>query len=482
LIVLLRTVAVVWGAFLLLAGVRAGRGAAGTFFLLAGLVVGLLTTASVSYLLAFAVGLLIFAGGMAAYVYVPRLGTALAMVWPFPAVFAAYLYFSGSFDRNLPLAIGLLVAGVLLGALLPRIALAVLSSALATVLLFSGLPLDAGFASVIAVAVAGVLWQVLVLPRLWALKPSTGESERKPSRSQLWLGSLKWGSAVLAAGAVVVAITVPRYDTTTVPEPDRLTELAAERGLDRPGLVFSSYNNFYLSGRPLPVALVSAGSGLWSRLTLFPIGRSPMRAIGSMRAVKSEDELASMRRAATITSKAFEEIRPLIRPGVNEAEIAQRILDAFRDHGATGVAFESVVGSGANAVLPHYSKNDQVMREGLVVIDIGCSVDSYASDMTRTFPVSGEFTQEQRELVDIVIAAGDAARERLRAGAPMSDVDEAARDVIDEAGFGSYFTHRVGHHVGLNVHDPGNDPLAAGMVVTIEPGIYVPAGADVDPA
>jgi Xaa-Pro aminopeptidase len=189
-----------------------------------------------------------------------------------------------------------------------------------------------------------------------------------------------------------------------------------------------------------------------------------------------------MRRAAAITSQAFASIAPLIRPGINESEIADAIIASFQEQGATGVAFHSIVGSGRNATLPHYGKNNAVMTDGLVVIDIGCSVDGYASDMTRTFAVTGALSPEARELVDTVNAAGDAARARLKSGATMSELDRAAREVIEDAGYGPYFLHGVGHHVGLDVHDPHMNTLEAGMVITIEPGIYISEGSDVDPA
>jgi Xaa-Pro dipeptidase len=115
-----------------------------------------------------------------------------------------------------------------------------------------------------------------------------------------------------------------------------------------------------------------------------------------------------------------------------------------------------------------------------VVIDIGCSVDNYASDMTRTFSVTGEYSEAHRHLIETVIEAGDAARAALGPGVTLEQVDSAAREVIEEQGFGRFFVHRVGHPVGLNVHDPGRSPLEPGMVVTIEPGIYIPDGADVD--
>ena len=187
-----------------------------------------------------------------------------------------------------------------------------------------------------------------------------------------------------------------------------------------------------------------------------------------------------MRRAATITASAFRAVAPLIRPGANERELEAAILAAYRDGGATGVAFKSIVGSGANAVLPHYQENDDELQRGLVVIDIGCSVDGYASDLTRTFPVSDEWSAEQRRLLDAVLAAKEEARAALRPGASMRALSRRAHETIKEAGFGPFFIHGLGHHVGVEVHDAHVDELAAGMTVTIEPGIYIPAGSEID--
>jgi len=254
-------------------------------------------------------------------------------------------------------------------------------------------------------------------------------------------------------------------------------------GLARPGFVLGAQNCFYLFGRPFPVALAGPGSEVTRRLAVLAVGASPGQAITAARAVKSADELARMRRAAAITASAFEAIAPLVRPGTNEREIDAAITAAYVAGGANGRAFASVVGSGPNAVLPHYMANDAELRDGLVVIDIGCSVDGYASDMTRTFPVRVTFTVAEKKLVDIVLDAKEQARKALKPGARMRDLNKLAHDIIDKAGFGKYFIHGLGHHVGLDVHDPGaSGPLEAGMVVTLEPGIYVPAGAAVDEA
>ena len=151
-------------------------------------------------------------------------------------------------------------------------------------------------------------------------------------------------------------------------------------------------------------------------------------------------------------------------------------------YGAPVPSFEPIVGSGANATLPHYSRNNGVLRRGFVVIDIGCMVNGYAADMTRTFPVGGVCSPAQRKLLDVVAAAKGAAERILKPGVTMRQLDDAARRVIKTAGFGKYFTHSVGHGVGIDVHDPTPETLAADMVITLEPGIYIPHGAGVDPA
>jgi Xaa-Pro aminopeptidase len=124
----------------------------------------------------------------------------------------------------------------------------------------------------------------------------------------------------------------------------------------------------------------------------------------------------------------------------------------------------------------HYSANDKLLQEGeLVVIDYAAAVGGYASDVTRTLPASGMFTPEQRKLYEIVLEANLAAIEATRPGATYAEVHRAARAVISRAGYQDYFLHGIGHHLGIDVHDPTPDgPLMPGMVLTIEPGIYLP--------
>ena len=476
-----RLAVVVWAVVMLGAGAKLPRAVVATILMLVGLGLGFFSVGAVSIPLALVVAWLVVAVGMALYVVAPRLIMALAMTWPLPALYGVHLFLSGSFDRSLSLAVGLMLAGVVLGAIFPRRGLVLLSVATGTVLLFAAVPLDARVTKILSVAASGVLWQVFALKawrpegyRRWA------GSRRRPARRDVWMSSVGWAAVVLAVGVVLVAFTAPIYDADGVVDRARLDVMAGSGELTRPGVVFGKLNNYYLSGKAFPLALVGEDAGPLMRLACPFTGRDVSGFIRDMRAVKSDTELAAMRRAAAITSAAFEDIRPLIRPEVSEADIDRAIRESFARNGATGIAFSGIVGSGANAVLPHYQKNDAEMTAGLVVIDIGSAVDGYASDMTRTFSVTGSYGEAERLLIETVISAGDAARAVLAPGATMKMVDQASRRVISDAGFGRFYTHSVGHHVGLNVHDPGRDPLEPGMVVTIEPGIYIPDGADVD--
>jgi len=482
--VILRIAAILWGVVLLVVGVRRPRSILMSFYLGIALVVGLLVGGDTSYLVSIVITLMVLAAAAAAVVWVRRLAVAVACVWPLVALYAAQLYFSGSFERSLPLAIGLAVTGVVLGAVLPRVGTTLVAASVGTVLLLTGLPVSISFSLIVVVGVGSFVGQSLVLHRL--LRTEAGAERIAPSGERQLMRqftqTVRWGATIVVALVLVVIFVAPQFGPGTGPRPDRLEGLVNGDRLERPGLVISAGNNLYLSGRATRVAIVSKRPGLFSRIVLPFTGCSPSRSIREVRAVKDHDELEKMRRAAAITSQAFADIEPLIRPGVNEAEIEAAIIDSFRRNGANGIAFGSVVGSGPNAVLPHYEKNDAIMEQGMVVIDIGCSVDGYASDMTRSFPVDGTLSIEQQELVDTVNAAGDAARAILRDGVTMRELNRAARDVIEEAGFGPYFLHGLGHHVGLDVHDPRSNKLKAGMVITIEPGIYISEGSDVDPA
>jgi Xaa-Pro aminopeptidase len=196
----------------------------------------------------------------------------------------------------------------------------------------------------------------------------------------------------------------------------------------------------------------------------------------SMRAVKSRSELAMIERAIEITAAGFEAMFKAARPGARESDLQAAIEHAYRANGAREPAFPTIVGSGRNSTVLHYRANDQVLGEGdLVCVDSGARFGGYGADVTRTVPASGRFTPRQREVYEVVLKAHAAAIGTLRAGATFSAVDAAARKVIADAGFGDHFIHGIGHHLGLRTHDASPDePLKAGAVFTIEPGIYIP--------
>jgi Xaa-Pro aminopeptidase len=195
-----------------------------------------------------------------------------------------------------------------------------------------------------------------------------------------------------------------------------------------------------------------------------------------MRTVKSPAELALMEQAVRATAAGYSQVLKLIKPGLSEADLDHALEHAYRAAGASGVAYNSIVGAGLAGTVLHYMDNRAPLVDGdLIVIDSAARFGGYAADVTRTLPVSGKFTAEQREVYEVVLRAELAAIAALRPGVTHTEVDAAARDVIERAGFGDAFIHNVGHQLGLDVHDVTPDgPLVEGMVLTIEPGVYLP--------
>jgi Xaa-Pro aminopeptidase len=199
--------------------------------------------------------------------------------------------------------------------------------------------------------------------------------------------------------------------------------------------------------------------------------------VHAMRLVKEPRELELMRKAIAATDRGMRAAMRAARPGMREFELKHIIENEFRAAGARGLAFPSIVGVARNSAVLHYMGGDNVIQAGdLVLADIGAEFDHYAADITRTFPVDGRFTPEQRRVYEIVLAAQDAAARQLRAGSWYEDLTRAATNVIEAAGHRDDFWHGLGHFVGLDVHDVGDysAPLPAGAVLTIEPGIYLP--------
>lgn len=229
--------------------------------------------------------------------------------------------------------------------------------------------------------------------------------------------------------------------------------------------------------------------------------------LDEMRLFKDPHELELMRKAALISSGAHERAMMTTRPGLTEYAIEAELLHEFRRWGAQAPAYPSIVASGANACVLHYINNNAPLKEGdLLLIDAGCEVDGYASDITRTFPINGRFNAAQKTLYNLVLAAQSAAIAQVKPGQSWNAPHEAAVRVltqgfidldllqgsVDEAiekqTYQNFYMHRTGHWLGLDVHDAGDykpegqwRPLAPGMVLTVEPGCYIRPGPKIPP-
>lgn len=197
----------------------------------------------------------------------------------------------------------------------------------------------------------------------------------------------------------------------------------------------------------------------------------------TLRAGKSEAEIKCMEMAIAGTTEGYANVLKMLAPGVNEADVDAALAAGFRAKGAPEAAYNSIVGGGIRGTVLHYMANNQELEDGeLVVIDAGAAYENYASDVTRTFPINGTFTERQAEIYDVVLRSLDAGIAAATAGVTNGHIDRVCRAVIEDAGYGDYFPHGAGHPLGLDVHEAGPDgPLLPGMVITIEPGIYIAA-------
>ena len=202
--------------------------------------------------------------------------------------------------------------------------------------------------------------------------------------------------------------------------------------------------------------------------------------LGGLRSIKSRGEIAFIKRAVQISTRALEASLPLIKPGVRETDIALELDYRIRQEGAEALSFETIVASGENGSLPHAKPGFRKLKKGdLVVIDFGAVYGGYHSDETCTFGI-GRLNRSQKEAYEAVKEAHDRAMDAIRAGAACREIDGIARRCLEKRGYGKYFSHGTGHGIGLDVHETprlsiaSNGDLRDGMVVTVEPGIYIP--------
>lgn len=241
----------------------------------------------------------------------------------------------------------------------------------------------------------------------------------------------------------------------------------------------------------------------------LPERRNLDELLHEMRLLKDDEELARMRTAAAITTRAHRRMMRSTRTGRCESDLEAECLAEFRRGGAAAPAYPSIVGAGDNACVLHYVRNDAPLCDGdLVLVDAGCEYRGYAADITRTWPVSGQFSAEQRAIYEVVLQAQQEVRSLLAPGVPYGAAQERAVRVITsglmelgllkggsvdaliaEGAYRAFYMHRVGHWLGMDVHDVGSyqvrgkeRELRAGMVMTVEPGIYVDRHADVPAA
>jgi len=202
--------------------------------------------------------------------------------------------------------------------------------------------------------------------------------------------------------------------------------------------------------------------------------------INGFRGMKEDWELALMRKAQSITDKAFSEVLKRIKPGMTELELQAELIYCMYKNGGTGLAFDPIVVSGPNTSLPHGVAGERVIQPGdFITMDFGASYMGYCSDMTRTVAV-GYATEEMQKVYATVLKAQTETIAMTKAGIPGKDIDGNARRIIEEAGYGEYFGHGYGHSLGLEIHESpspsaGNsEPMPAGAVCSAEPGIYLP--------
>lgn len=212
------------------------------------------------------------------------------------------------------------------------------------------------------------------------------------------------------------------------------------------------------------------------------IGLMPLaNRINDLRRVKTDTEIEKIAMAEHIGDLAFDYVSKQLKPGITEVDVALMLENFMRSHGASGLSFDTISASGKNSSLPHAVPTDKIIEVGdFLTMDFGCVYKGYCSDMTRTVFIGNKPSEKQRQVYETVLKAQLEALKLIKPNAVCSDVDKCARDIIADAGYGDYFGHGLGHSVGLFIHEEPRfspkckDVLEPGMVITVEPGIYIP--------
>jgi Xaa-Pro aminopeptidase len=201
------------------------------------------------------------------------------------------------------------------------------------------------------------------------------------------------------------------------------------------------------------------------------------RFLENMRMIKSDSEIKAIEKAIEVTHNGISDLLRALKPGILEFQLDGILEESFKKQGAQHMAFSPIIGGGAETTILHYEKRNNPIKSGqLLLIDVGAKWEHYSADISRTLPVDGKFTEEQKNIYNIVLKAHIAAISAIKPGVTIREIDDVARDVIRKAGYADDFIHSTSHHLGLDTHDAANywTPLKPGMVITVEPGIYLP--------
>ncbi len=311
----------------------------------------------------------------------------------------------------------------------------------------------------------------------------SGQSTQPNNQNVLYLSGFAGSTAILLitkTNAYIVADAryysraqseAPDFELVKIVRGDKIPDVL-NKALSQAGLTKKSKVGFESHQVPYEIA------ELWKsslKANLVPV----KGLVEKLRQYKTDDEIEKLRKACRASCKAYDDILELIKPGVREIYLANEIDASLRRHGAVGNSFGTIVASGPNSAIPHHATGDRKMKAGEpVVMDFGGLFPSgYCSDITRTIFVPGkEPKKKMKEIYEIVLQANQAARKALKPGLKYREYDKVARDYIDQAGYGKYFTHGLGHSLGLEAHDPWdyeNATMEEGSVFTDEPGIYI---------